>query len=176
MPVKGNPFPEQELFGVAACSGGQALALSCGQNEGPGTDGNSCRAVLAKKTGRSRTISRVLFAPGRAIAIPLEEQLPALSSSLPGRYGRASLLPYLALLQTGYAEHAVSPRHLVVSYSTVSPLPGRYGTGRAVCFLWRCPKVALPGRYPASCPVEPGLSSPGQCPQRRSVRLLPVDF
>ena len=124
----------------------------------------------------SRTISRVLFAPGRAIAIPLEEQLPALSSSLPGRYGRASLLPYLALLQTGYAEHAVSPRHLVVSYSTVSPLPGRYGTGRAVCFLWRCPKVALPGRYPASCPVEPGLSSPGQCPQRRSVRLLPVDF
>ena len=31
----------------------------------------------------------------------------------------------------------------------------------AVCFLWRCPRVAPPGRYPASCPAEPGLSSPG---------------
>ena len=30
----------------------------------------------------------------------------------------------------------------------------------AVCFLWRCPRVAPPGRYPASCPAEPGLSSP----------------
>ena len=32
-------------------------------------------------------------------------------------------LPYLVLLRTGYAEHAASLRHLVVSYSTVSPLP-----------------------------------------------------
>lgn len=37
--------------------------------------------------------------------------------------GRAGLLPYLVLLQTGYAEHAASPRHLVGSCPTVSPLP-----------------------------------------------------
>ncbi len=55
--------------------------------------------------------------------IPLGVRLPAPSSNLPGRTGRASLLPYLVLLQTGYAEHAVSPRHLVGSCPTVSPLP-----------------------------------------------------
>lgn len=45
----------------------------------------------------------------------------------------------------------------MVSYTTVSPLPLP-----AVCFLLRLPKIALSGRYPALCPVKPGLSSPYQ--------------
>ena len=81
MPIKGNPFPEQELFGVAACSGGQALALSCGQNEGPGTDGNSCHAVLAKKNrqesndkpGSVRAGARDRHSSRRAVACPLKQ-------------------------------------------------------------------------------------------------------
>lgn len=80
MPVKGNPLPEQELFGVAACSGGQALALSCGQNEGPGTDGNSCHAVLAKnrqesndKPGSVRAGARDRHSSRRAVACPLKQ-------------------------------------------------------------------------------------------------------
>ena len=64
-------------------------------------------------------------------------------------------LSYLVLLTTGYAKQDMSPHPLVSSYLTVSPLPLP-----AVCFLLRCPKVTLSGRYPASCPIEPGLSSP----------------
>lgn len=30
----------------------------------------------------------------------------------------------------------------------------------AVSFLWRFPEITPPGRYPASCPMKPGLSSP----------------
>ena len=83
--------------------------------------------VPGVKNRGSRPVSRVLSCgmPHEA-TIPLGVRLPAPSSNLPGRIGRASLLPYLVLLQTGYAEHAVSPRHLVGSYSTVSPLPPQW--------------------------------------------------
>lgn len=112
----------------------------------------------------SRTISRVLYhsalAGGMATVIPLGAQLPVPSSNLPGSVDRADPLPYLVLLRTGLAELVTSPCRLVGSYPTVSPLPGRR-TCRAVCFLWPCPTIARPGGYPASCPAEPGLSSPG---------------
>ncbi|SBV91168.1 conserved hypothetical protein [uncultured Desulfovibrio sp.] len=39
----------------------------------------------------------------------------------------------MVLLQTGYAEHAASPRHLVGSYPTVSPLPRREAGRFAFC-------------------------------------------
>ncbi len=42
-------------------------------------------------------------------------------------------------------------------------LPHRFtltGQRPAVCFLWHFPGIAPSGRYPASCPAEPGLSSP----------------
>jgi hypothetical protein len=54
--------------------------------------------------------------------------------------GRATRVPRLALLRVGFTEPAGSPRSLVRSYRTVSPLPVR---GRpppsAVCSLWHCP-------------------------------------
>ena len=48
------------------------------------------------------------------------------------------------------------PETAVVSYTAISPLPrkGRY----TFCCTGR--RVTPPGRYPASCPVKPGLSSP----------------
>jgi len=42
------------------------------------------------------------------------------------------------LLRVGFTEPHRSPGTLVVSYTTVSPLPDRR-TGRAVCSLWHCP-------------------------------------
>ena len=63
------------------------------------------------------------------------------------------------------------PRHRGIWWSLTPPFHPYPTRGRAVCFLWRCPRVAPPGCYPASCPVEPGLSSPGFHPRRRSVRL-----
>jgi hypothetical protein len=44
----------------------------------------------------------------------------------------------LTLLQVGFTKQSQSPATLVVSYTTVSPLPSGQGR-RAVCFLWHCP-------------------------------------
>ena len=53
---------------------------------------------------------------------------------------------------------ALSP---VSSYLAISPLPGRrrFTARQAVCFCGTFLEVAFTGRYPASCPAEPGLSS-----------------
>ena len=48
-------------------------------------------------------------------------------------------------------------RETVVSYTAFPPLPGK--TWRYLCCT--IPGVASAGRYPASCPAKPGLSSPG---------------
>ncbi len=48
---------------------------------------------------------------------------------------------FLILLQVGFTEPHRSPGALVVSYTTVSPLPIRRS---AVCFLWHCP-AGCPG-------------------------------
>jgi hypothetical protein len=69
--------------------------------------------------------------------------------------------PCLALLRVGFAEPSSSPMTLVVSYTTVSPLPvaGFHPRLRrsALCCTFR--RVTPPGSYPAPCPVESGLSS-----------------
>lgn len=49
----------------------------------------------------------------------------------------------LALLRAGFTEPPRSPGVLMVSYTTVSPLPDG-DDRRAVCFLWHCP-AGLPG-------------------------------
>ena len=114
----------------------------------------------------SRTISRVLYhsalAGGMATVIPLGAQLPVPSSNLPGSVDRADPLPYLVLLRTGLAELVTSPCRLVGSYPTVSPLPPEGGGLLSVALS----EDHSPGRYPASCPVKPGLSSPSVTPKR----------
>src|SRR5437016_6112167 len=80
--------------------------------------------------------------------------------------GRVTPLPlYAVLLRTGFGEPTPSPAPLVSSYLTVSPLPaaarrlrGRAARWRsALCSTFR--RLTPPGGYPASCPVEFGLSS-----------------
>ena len=72
--------------------------------------------------------------------------------------------PCLALLRTGFAEPAGHPAagELLPHLSTLAPAgPAASRRGPAVggLFLWHSPRIAPPGRYPASCPVESGLSS-----------------
>ena len=98
----------------------------------------------------SRTVSRVMS----RIIIYLGLPLPAVSSNLPGTrraavwslFGLASDGVYTAISVTGDA---------VSSYLAFSPLPLR-----AVIFCCTFLGVTSTGRYPASCPVKPGLSSP----------------
>jgi len=59
---------------------------------------------------------------------------------------------------------AKSPVPLVVSYTTVPSLPDLPKQPSAVHFCGPILQLALTGRYPASCPAEPGLSSRGAKP------------
>jgi hypothetical protein len=84
------------------------------------------------------------------------------SCSLPGTAGGAgrSIVPYLALLRVGFAVPSAVTRDAVRSYRTVSPLPvtGEPAHRRfTLCCTFR--RLAAPGRYPAPCPAELGLSS-----------------
>jgi hypothetical protein len=81
----------------------------------------------------------------RSAAIHLGLSLPTASCGLPASSGgppsnaRArSVLLFLTLLQVGFTEPFRSPGTLVVSYTTVSPLPPHRGA-TAVCFLWHFP-------------------------------------
>jgi hypothetical protein len=86
-------------------------------------------------------VSRVLSTGSRSdrTAIHLRLPLPTASSGLPGSSGGPpSNASCLTLLRVGFAEPPESPRTLVGSYPTVSPLPDDRGR-RAVCSLWHCP-------------------------------------
>ena len=93
----------------------------------------------------------------RPAVIHLGLPLPAGSSGLPAGIGRAALdrlrsapnpAHLLALLRVGFTEPSRSPGTLVVSYTTVSPLPrprGSHGAGRSV-FCGTVPRVTPGGR------------------------------
>ncbi len=99
----------------------------------------------------SKTISRVMC----SMVIYLDLTSPSGSSDLPESmdgppaflFGLASDGVYRALTVT---------RQAVVSYTAFPPLPVKLAVYFCCTFLG----VASTGRYPASCPVKPGLSSP----------------
>ena len=125
-----------------------------------------------KKT-HGKTISRILWPvlTRGLMSIPLDPLSRTGSSCLPGsrnRAGRASWLPYLALHRIRHSRQALSPRLPVVSYATISPLPGtkklrslngnQKRSAPGGLFLWSCSALLrLPVRkYPALwCPDFP---------------------
>src|SRR6201992_2272933 len=130
--------------------------------------------------GVSRPVGRVLCARLRGAAvIHLGLPLPTASCGLPASIGRAALnrsrrepvapVPLLALLRVGFTEPPQSPAALVVSYTTVSPLPP-LARWRSV-FCGTVPRVTPGRRYRPPCPVEPGPSSTGLRPARPPGRL-----
>ncbi len=96
------------------------------------------------------------------MTIYLDPPLLTVSSNLPeSRLERLPRLPegsgiLLGLAPDGACHAAIVTNHAVSSYLAISPLPlaGRF----AFCCAIR--RIAAPGRYPASCLVVPGLSSP----------------
>lgn len=134
--------------------------------------------LTGKIKGGSRPVSRILYpgipGGGHPSGTAVTDGLlrPTRASSAAG-HGIGS---YLALLREGFTKPAPSPGPLVGSYPTFSPLPAGTASGNVpaggfpFCGTFR--RVAPPGRYPAPCPVESGLSSsrkscprpPGQLP------------
>ncbi len=116
-----------------------------------------------------RPVSRILYPDGiGTVVIYLAPALPPGSCGQPGgaaghrRPERSGHAPLFGLAPGGVYQRPVSPQDLVRSYRTVSPLPvprtcrGHRRTG--LCGTRR--RLAAPGRYPAPCPAESGLSSP----------------
>ena len=90
------------------------------------------------------------------VIIYLVLMLPPGSSDLP-ESRRATVCFLFGLASDGvYTAFSVT-RQAVVSYTAFSPLPLR-----AVIFCCTFLGVTSTGRYPASCPMKPGLSSPAQ--------------
>jgi len=126
----------------------------------------------------SRPVGRVLCPRSRGAAvIHLGLPLPTASCGLPASLRRAAfnrsrrepLAPLLTLLRVGFTEPPQSPAALVVSYTTVSPLPPLV-RGRSV-LCGTVPRVTPGRRYRPPCPMEPGPSSPGLRPARPPGRL-----
>jgi hypothetical protein len=90
-------------------------------------------------------------------AIYLGTTLPQPSSGLPGNETSSLIVSCLTLLRTRFTEPTGSPRPLVVSYTTVSPLPPV--ARRRSAFCGTVSRVTPGGCYPPSCSVEPGRSS-----------------
>ena len=99
----------------------------------------------------SNTISRVLY----LTIIYLDLTLLPGSSNLPGTR-RAAVLFLFGLASDGVYTAASVTRSAVSSYLAFSPLPDIL----AVLFCCTGLGVTSTGRYPASCPMKPGLSSP----------------
>jgi len=102
------------------------------------------------------------------VAIYLALLLPSGSSDQPGEQAGHLISLYLVLLRMGFTQptgHPAAgellPHHFTLARTGNRPL--------AVCFCGTFRRVTPPGRYPASCPVELGLSSrSGRVPPRRA--------
>ena len=99
-------------------------------------------------------ISRVMF----SIIICLVSLLPIKSSNLPESQAGRFIAFCSVLLRMGFTYAPAVTSRAVVSYTALPPLP--CGSRTAVHFCCTILGVASTGRYPASCPVKPGLSSP----------------
>ncbi len=103
--------------------------------------------------------------------IYLGRLLPAASSDLPEAGGPRQRFCSV-LLRMGFTCALPVTRKAVVSYTALPPLPAELAVYFCCTFLG----VASTGRYPASCPMKPGLSSPAvfRPLQPRSFILLAV--
>ena len=139
--------------------------------------GNSLTAVRRGGAGESacrpgsvRPLARGGGHPsGTAVADSLVRPTREHRAGRPRSLAQGTVAPLLTLLRVGFTEPPQSPAALVVSYTTVSPLPP-LARGRSV-FCGTVPRVTPGRRYRPPCPVEPGPSSPGLHPARPPGRL-----
>jgi len=84
------------------------------------------------------------------------------------QYGPYHVNPYLALLRVEFTMPRTVASRAVRSYRTLSPLPDPTCVShRRFALCCTCRKLALPRRYLAPCPMEPGLSSPSSVSPER---------
>lgn len=143
--------PEGALF-----SQNSALRRAC--NAQPGTKNRRGKPLRYREPA-----CKPGSVPLRAAVIHPGRRLPDGSSNLPGSDWPGRPAPLFGLASNGVClarRVATTTGGLLLHpFTLTSTAQGRL----AVCFLLRFPEIALSGRYPAFCPVKPGLSSPPQC-------------
>jgi hypothetical protein len=194
VPRRRSPFRASRTRGRSDASGAVRVATRPGREEDRVDGSRSCTppvevrgpssaqpgAVWRRhrcRRGTSRTVSRILYRTGlpvwrrpsisgRRCRRPRRGTRRHRRCGLPGSSGGPpSNAPCLALLRVGFTEPHRSPGALVVSYTTVSPLP-RARRSAAVCSLWHCPAGhpgwALPTTLPCGVRTFLGERSPAR--------------
>ena len=148
---------------VTSASGGQrSIQLSYGRMSRPMPTAPRCGA---------HGISRVLSPPedgGGSFIWDRHRCRPRAAYPGLGRSGRLLVL-YSALLRVGFAMRPLLPAARCALTAPFHPCLCPLGGHRrsALCGTFR--RLTPPGRYPAPCPVELGLSSSGRTRQRSSL-------
>jgi hypothetical protein len=125
------------------------------------TSGNESRRPV------SRILSRTIIPLGGALLRTLQRPTRRFWRAGPARVcwlAPCRLPAYLVLLRVGFTMPPALQPGAVRSYRTFSPLPQRCRCGGIVSVALAVPEPSRsgPGRYPAHCPAEFGLSSPGE--------------
>jgi len=120
--------------------------------------GRFCPCSTSDANGPADTPGSVVGGRRRT-AISLGEALPHPSSGLPGASASNLIGTCLTLLRARFTQQARSLGPLVVSYTTVSPLPrsSKRPWRSALCCTFS--RITPGGCYPPPCSVEPGRSS-----------------
>ena len=163
----------------------------------------SCAARLAvrtrtaaRPTGRReprernaavKPVSRILFAVASPLRALLWRNDHSSSSGITAgikqptrrlRTGRPQPPPYLVLLRAGFClPPTLPPARCALTAPFHHCLPAPKDRRQLCIFCATVRQVTLPGRYPAHCPVEFGLSSPGATSHdavTRDSRLTPA--
>ena len=131
--------------------------------------GRFCPCSTSDANGPADTPGSVVGGRRRT-AISLGEALPHPSSGLPGASASNLIGTCLTLLRARFTQQARSLGPLVVSYTTVSPLPrsSKRPWRSALCCTFS--RITPGGCYPPPCSVEPGRSSARPRPPRERMR------
>ena len=119
-----------------------------------------CIATCGIFFNASQTISRVMSL-GDHLSRPFVTKRFKQPTMASNRAGSPSLVK-LGLASDGACNAVSVTRSAVSSYLAFSPLP----LARRYVFCCAFLRVTPSGRYPSSCPVKPGLSSPGNSSSR----------
>ena len=111
--------------------------------------------IITRKQSISRVMSKNRFTPALRIIIYLGLLLPTASSDLPESRPGKPVAFFLSCFGWGL--------HSPACYHTGGSLLHCHSTLTGICrrFLFYCTSLGVTstGRYPASCPMKPGLSS-----------------
>ncbi len=138
------------------------IGLHC-RIERPGGPECTDRPAGRRNTLRSTPVSRILYRPcDRRRSSIWDARHRAPRCDVARGTGRPPMTNRAILLQVGFTRARVTAtlRELLPHDFTLAGLRTTYATP-AVCFCGTFLRVAPTGRYPAPCPMKPGLSSRG---------------